>query len=75
MIDNVCDDQFLEVGVEKLCFFVDRVVGGDLICRSRLNIILPDFGHILEFQHVERTDKSDFYFYCHEINLLPLEDL
>lgn len=30
---------------------------------------------ILEFQHVERTDKSDFYFYCHEINLLPLEDL
>ena len=49
MICDFCDDQLLKVGMEKLSLFVDRVVGGDFICGSRLYMLLPDFGHVFEF--------------------------
>ena len=61
-VDDAVDDQLEEVRMQGLRVLIDREHAADLIGGSGLDGLLADLLHVLEFEHVELADQSDFHF-------------
>ena len=65
VIDDLADHQLLVIGVQELGVVVDGKVTLDLLGGSRLNGLLTNLCHVLEFQHIQYADQTNFNIQCH----------